>query len=42
MGDFNVTMKNMEHSNDGSIITDDMQDLIDCVNEAELEDLCST
>ncbi|PWA89784.1 RNA-directed DNA polymerase, eukaryota, Reverse transcriptase zinc-binding domain protein [Artemisia annua] len=29
MGDFNVTMKPMEHSNGGSVITSDMQDLID-------------
>ncbi|PWA81906.1 RNA-directed DNA polymerase, eukaryota, Reverse transcriptase zinc-binding domain protein [Artemisia annua] len=42
MGDFNVTMKTVEHSNGGSVITPDMQDLIDCMNNAELEDLYST
>ncbi|GJY81765.1 RNA-directed DNA polymerase, eukaryota, reverse transcriptase zinc-binding domain protein [Tanacetum coccineum] len=42
MGDFNVTIKTMEHSAGGSAITSHMQDLIDCVNEVEVEDLCST
>ncbi|GKF76082.1 RNA-directed DNA polymerase, eukaryota, reverse transcriptase zinc-binding domain protein [Tanacetum coccineum] len=32
----------MEHSAGGSAITSHMQDLIDCVNEVEVEDLCST
>ncbi|GJV13899.1 RNA-directed DNA polymerase, eukaryota, reverse transcriptase zinc-binding domain protein [Tanacetum coccineum] len=41
IGDFNVTLKPEEHSNGGSRITNDMQDFIDCVNEAEMEDLCS-
>ncbi|GJT00726.1 RNA-directed DNA polymerase, eukaryota, reverse transcriptase zinc-binding domain protein [Tanacetum coccineum] len=40
IGDFNVTLRNEEHSNGGSISTNDMQDFIDCVNEAEVEDLC--
>ncbi|GKD15510.1 RNA-directed DNA polymerase, eukaryota, reverse transcriptase zinc-binding domain protein, partial [Tanacetum coccineum] len=39
-GDFNVTLKNEEHSNGGSKVTNDMQDFIDCTNEAEVEDLC--
>ncbi|GJS15650.1 RNA-directed DNA polymerase, eukaryota, reverse transcriptase zinc-binding domain protein [Tanacetum coccineum] len=39
--DFNVTLKNEEHSNGGSRISNDMQDFIDCVNEAEMKDLCS-
>ncbi|GKD95947.1 RNA-directed DNA polymerase, eukaryota, reverse transcriptase zinc-binding domain protein [Tanacetum coccineum] len=38
-GDFNVTLKNEEHSNGGSRVTNNMQDFIDCVNEAEVEDL---
>ena len=42
MGDFNVTMKTMEHSNGGSMITNDMQDFVDCVNAIEVEDMCST
>ncbi|GKA65744.1 RNA-directed DNA polymerase, eukaryota, reverse transcriptase zinc-binding domain protein, partial [Tanacetum coccineum] len=33
---------NSEHSNGGSRISNDMQDFIDCVNEAEMEDLCSS
>ncbi|GKE42824.1 RNA-directed DNA polymerase, eukaryota, reverse transcriptase zinc-binding domain protein, partial [Tanacetum coccineum] len=37
-GDFNVTLNNEERSNDGSRISNDMQDFIDCVNEAEMED----
>ncbi|GKD96071.1 RNA-directed DNA polymerase, eukaryota, reverse transcriptase zinc-binding domain protein, partial [Tanacetum coccineum] len=40
-GDFNVTMKNEEHFNGGSKVTHDMQNFIDCVNKAEVEDLCS-
>ncbi|GKD79210.1 RNA-directed DNA polymerase, eukaryota, reverse transcriptase zinc-binding domain protein, partial [Tanacetum coccineum] len=39
-GDFNVTLKNKEHSNGGLKVTNDMQDFIDCTNEAEVEDLC--
>ncbi|GKC04121.1 RNA-directed DNA polymerase, eukaryota, reverse transcriptase zinc-binding domain protein [Tanacetum coccineum] len=41
-GDFNVTLKNEEHSNGGSRVTNDMQDFFDCVNEAEVEDLSGT
>ncbi|GJV10401.1 RNA-directed DNA polymerase, eukaryota, reverse transcriptase zinc-binding domain protein [Tanacetum coccineum] len=40
-GDFSVTLKNEEHSNGGSSISNDMQDFIDCINEAEMKDLCS-
>ncbi|GKB83472.1 RNA-directed DNA polymerase, eukaryota, reverse transcriptase zinc-binding domain protein [Tanacetum coccineum] len=42
MGDFNVTMKVEEHSAGGSQVTSDMQDLIDCANEIEMEDINST
>ncbi|PWA35906.1 DUF4283 domain-containing protein [Artemisia annua] len=40
--DFNVTLKTVEHSAVGSIITNDMQYFVDCVNEVEMEDLCSS
>ncbi|GJV20529.1 hypothetical protein Tco_1369549 [Tanacetum coccineum] len=39
--DFNVTLKNEEHFNRGSRISNNMQDFIDYVNEAEMEDLCN-
>ncbi|GKB85557.1 hypothetical protein Tco_0957829 [Tanacetum coccineum] len=39
-GDFNVTLKFNEHSDGGSSVTSDMQDLIDCVNDIEIEDIC--
>ncbi|GJS72282.1 retrotransposon protein, putative, ty3-gypsy subclass [Tanacetum coccineum] len=42
IGDFNVTLKNEEHSNGGSRVTNDMQDFFNCVNEAEVEDLSGT
>nr|GEY88198.1 RNA-directed DNA polymerase, eukaryota, reverse transcriptase zinc-binding domain protein [Tanacetum cinerariifolium] len=38
-GDFNVTLKLNEHSVGGSSIFNDMQDLIDCVNDVEIEDI---
>nr|GEU71621.1 hypothetical protein [Tanacetum cinerariifolium] len=41
IGDFNVTLKMDEHSSGGSRVSNDMQDFIDCVNEVEMEDLCS-
>ncbi|GKD25977.1 RNA-directed DNA polymerase, eukaryota, reverse transcriptase zinc-binding domain protein, partial [Tanacetum coccineum] len=41
IGDFNVTLKNKEHSKGGSRISADMQNFIDYVNAAEVEDLCS-
>ncbi|GKC48608.1 RNA-directed DNA polymerase, eukaryota, reverse transcriptase zinc-binding domain protein [Tanacetum coccineum] len=41
-GDFNVTLKLNEHSAGGSSIFNDMQDLIDCVNDVEIEDICSS
>nr|GEV62389.1 zinc finger, CCHC-type [Tanacetum cinerariifolium] len=40
--DFNVTMKVEEHSSGGSQVTSEMQDLIDCANEIEMEDVNST
>ncbi|GKC05519.1 putative receptor-like protein kinase [Tanacetum coccineum] len=42
LGDFNVTMKVEEHSSGGSQITNEMQDIIDCANEVEIEDINST
>nr|GEX77134.1 RNA-directed DNA polymerase, eukaryota, reverse transcriptase zinc-binding domain protein [Tanacetum cinerariifolium] len=36
-----TTIKNEEHSNGGSRISNYMQDFIDCVNTVEMEDLCS-
>ena len=42
VGDFNVTLKSMEHSAGGSTASNDMQDVIDCVNGIEVEDLCSS
>nr|GFB35479.1 RNA-directed DNA polymerase, eukaryota, reverse transcriptase zinc-binding domain protein [Tanacetum cinerariifolium] len=41
IGDFNVTLKNEDHSNGGYRISNDMQDFINCVNTVEMEDLCS-
>ncbi|PWA90456.1 heat shock protein 70 [Artemisia annua] len=41
MDDFNTTIKTMEHSAGGSVITYEMQDFIDCINDVELEDLYS-
>ncbi|PWA70675.1 leucine--tRNA ligase, chloroplastic/mitochondrial [Artemisia annua] len=32
----------MEHSAGGYVVTNDMQDFIDCVNKIEVEDLCSS
>ena len=42
LGDFNVTMKTEEHSMGGSNINGDMQEFIDCINEAEVEDIKSS
>ncbi|GKB51883.1 RNA-directed DNA polymerase, eukaryota, reverse transcriptase zinc-binding domain protein [Tanacetum coccineum] len=42
LGDFNVTMKVEEHSSGGSQITSDMQELIDCSNDDEIENINST
>lgn len=42
LSDFNVTIKVEEYSVGGSYITGDMQDLIDCVNEIEMEDISSS
>ncbi|GKC31239.1 RNA-directed DNA polymerase, eukaryota, reverse transcriptase zinc-binding domain protein [Tanacetum coccineum] len=42
LGDFNVTMKMEEYSSGGSQITSEMQELIDCANEVEMEDINST
>ncbi|GKB86639.1 auxin efflux carrier [Tanacetum coccineum] len=40
-GHFNVTLKVEEHSASGSNMTSDMQEFKDCVNEIEVEDICS-
>ncbi|GKB03041.1 RNA-directed DNA polymerase, eukaryota, reverse transcriptase zinc-binding domain protein [Tanacetum coccineum] len=42
MGDFNVTLKTNEHSSGSSIMSGDMVEFNDCVNNLELEDICST
>ncbi|GKE04141.1 RNA-directed DNA polymerase, eukaryota, reverse transcriptase zinc-binding domain protein, partial [Tanacetum coccineum] len=42
LGDFNVTMKVEEHSSGGSQVSSEMQDLINCPNEVEMEDINST
>ncbi|GJW32974.1 RNA-directed DNA polymerase, eukaryota, reverse transcriptase zinc-binding domain protein [Tanacetum coccineum] len=39
LGDFNVTLKVEEHSVGGSRVNGDMQDLVDCVNDIEVEDV---
>nr|GEX69227.1 hypothetical protein [Tanacetum cinerariifolium] len=39
--DFNVTLKIEEHSDGGSRISNDIQEFIDYVNDAKIEDLCS-
>ncbi|GJR34281.1 RNA-directed DNA polymerase, eukaryota, reverse transcriptase zinc-binding domain protein [Tanacetum coccineum] len=41
-GDFNVTLKVNEHSTGGSKVTNDMQYLVDCVNDIEIKDICSS
>ena len=40
LGDFNVTLSLNENFAGGSSITQDMQDLKDCVNYIEVEDMC--
>ncbi|GKC14605.1 RNA-directed DNA polymerase, eukaryota, reverse transcriptase zinc-binding domain protein, partial [Tanacetum coccineum] len=42
MGDFNVTLNVSEHSAGKSTIDGDMEDFMDCVNNIEVEDVCST
>nr|GEY25357.1 hypothetical protein [Tanacetum cinerariifolium] len=42
MGDFNVTLKTSEHTTGGSCITRYMNDFNNCVNNLELEDICSS
>ncbi|GJS27386.1 RNA-directed DNA polymerase, eukaryota, reverse transcriptase zinc-binding domain protein [Tanacetum coccineum] len=42
MGDFNVTLKTNEHSTGGSYMSGDMIDFNECVNNLELEDICSS
>nr|GEU59305.1 hypothetical protein [Tanacetum cinerariifolium] len=41
-GDFNVTLRVVAHTAGGSIMTNDMQDLVDCVSKIEAEDICSS
>nr|GEV29431.1 RNA-directed DNA polymerase, eukaryota, reverse transcriptase zinc-binding domain protein [Tanacetum cinerariifolium] len=41
-GDFNVTLNPGEHSAGSSNITNDMQDLIDCVNNIKVKDIASS
>nr|GEV11220.1 hypothetical protein [Tanacetum cinerariifolium] len=41
-GDFNVTMKVEKHSSGGSQTSNDMQDLIECANNTEMEDIKRT
>ncbi|XP_071729357.1 uncharacterized protein [Rutidosis leptorrhynchoides] len=42
MGDFNVTLKLDEHCAGGSFMTEDMIDFQNCINQIEVEDLCSS
>ena len=42
MGDFNVTLEVNEHSNGTSMHTSDMIDFKKCVEDVEIEDLCSS
>ncbi|GKA28993.1 RNA-directed DNA polymerase, eukaryota, reverse transcriptase zinc-binding domain protein [Tanacetum coccineum] len=42
MGDFNVTLKHVEHSNGSSNMSIDMHDFNDAVNTMEVEDICSS
>ncbi|GKB79639.1 RNA-directed DNA polymerase, eukaryota, reverse transcriptase zinc-binding domain protein, partial [Tanacetum coccineum] len=42
MGDFNVTLNVSEHSTGKSTIDGDMEDFLECVNNIEMEDVCST
>ncbi|GKC05477.1 NB-ARC domains-containing protein, partial [Tanacetum coccineum] len=42
VGDFNVTLKTMEHSVGGSTVTNDMHDFIDCVNFNEMREKLKT
>ncbi|GKC25348.1 RNA-directed DNA polymerase, eukaryota, reverse transcriptase zinc-binding domain protein [Tanacetum coccineum] len=41
MGDMNVILNTNEHSEGISYVTQDMRDFQDCINEIEVEDLCS-
>ncbi|GJR91349.1 RNA-directed DNA polymerase, eukaryota, reverse transcriptase zinc-binding domain protein [Tanacetum coccineum] len=42
MGDFNVTLKPEEHSTWSSVMTNDMQEFHDLVNNIEVDDICSS
>ncbi|GJT29450.1 RNA-directed DNA polymerase, eukaryota, reverse transcriptase zinc-binding domain protein [Tanacetum coccineum] len=42
MGDMNVTLNTNEHSEGMSYFTQDMREFQDCINEIEMEDLCSS
>ncbi|GJR95968.1 RNA-directed DNA polymerase, eukaryota, reverse transcriptase zinc-binding domain protein [Tanacetum coccineum] len=42
MGDFNVTLNVSKHSAGKSTIDVDMEDFLECVNNIEMEDVCST
>ncbi|GJY90062.1 hypothetical protein Tco_0505258 [Tanacetum coccineum] len=42
LDDFNVTLKLEEHTAGGSNISEDMQELFDCINETEVEDINSS
>ena len=41
-GDFNVTLDPKEHSNGSSISSNDMIEFRSCVEELEIEDMCSS
>ncbi|GJU41637.1 retrovirus-related pol polyprotein from transposon TNT 1-94 [Tanacetum coccineum] len=42
LGDFNVILNTSEHSIGGSSRTTDMQEINDCINFLEMEDVCSS
>ncbi|XP_071695720.1 uncharacterized protein [Rutidosis leptorrhynchoides] len=42
MGDFNVILKVDEHSAGGSSMTEEMNEFQECVNNIEVEDICSS
>ncbi|GJR58592.1 hypothetical protein Tco_1500754 [Tanacetum coccineum] len=42
LGYFDVSLSNSEHSAGSSVMTNDMHEFQDCVNEIEVEDVCST
>ncbi|GJZ72422.1 RNA-directed DNA polymerase, eukaryota, reverse transcriptase zinc-binding domain protein [Tanacetum coccineum] len=41
LGDFNVTLMPVEHSGGSSVMTSDMQDFHELVNDIEVEDICT-